>query len=89
MGQKRIEVKICVGTACFVQGGADLLLYEDFLDPQLLGLCDIEGSSCLGECKTDDQNWKAPFVEIDGVVHPNVTQRKLSDLLWEAVNARN
>lgn len=89
MGQKRIQVKICVGTACFVQGGADLLLYEDFLDPELLGLCDIEGTSCLGKCKTDDPKWKAPFVEIDGRVYQNVTQRQLADLLWEAANARN
>lgn len=87
METKKVHVKICVGTACFVQGGADLLLYEDYLEPQLLGLCDFEGSSCLGQCKTDDPNWKAPFVEIDGVVHPNVTPTKLAELLREAVDA--
>lgn len=87
MEQKRISVKICVGTACFVQGGADLLLYEDFLDPELLGLCDIEGTSCLGGCKTEDPKWKAPLVEIAGVLYPNVTKQRLAELLREAVDA--
>jgi NADH:ubiquinone oxidoreductase subunit E len=82
-------VKICVGTACFVQGGADFLLYEDFLDPQLLGLCEIEGTSCLGNCKTDDPHWKALFVEIEGVTFANVTPHRLTELLWEAVHAGN
>ena len=87
MGQGKVKVKICVGTACFVQGGADLLLYEDFLDPDLLGLCDIEGSSCLGRCRTEDPDWKAPLVEIDGIVHSHVTQKRLVALIREAVNA--
>jgi NADH:ubiquinone oxidoreductase subunit E len=87
MARKKIKVRICVGTACFVQGGADLLLYEDFLDPQLLDSCDIEGSSCLVQCKTDDPHWKAPFVEVAGIVYPNVTQKRLAELIEEAANA--
>ena len=87
MEQKRISVKICVGTACFVQGGADLLLYEDFLDPELLGLCEIEGTSCLEGCKTDDQKRKAPFVEIAGVLYSNVTKERLVELLRKALDA--
>ncbi|MDD2297088.1 MAG: hypothetical protein PHS67_03445 [Sphaerochaetaceae bacterium] len=87
MGQHNIMVKICVGTACFVQGGADLLLYEDFLDPSLLRICTIEGTSCLHCCKTDDQQLRAPFVEINGVVHANVTPKRLIELLREAQHA--
>lgn len=87
MGQKKIFVKICVGTACFVQGGADLLLYEDFIDPQVLGLCAIEGTSCLGGCKSEHARSKAPFVEIDGVMYANVTQERLRELLKEATDA--
>jgi len=84
MELNKIMVKICVGTACFVQGGADLLLYEDFLDRDLLGMCTIEGTSCLKCCKSDDQQWRAPFVEINGVVHSEVTQKRLVELLREA-----
>jgi NADH:ubiquinone oxidoreductase subunit E len=58
--KKKVEVKICVGTACFVQGGADLLLYNDFLDPEVLSGCEIEGSSCLDSCK----NAKAEVADV-------------------------
>ena len=30
MKKEKVQVKICVGTACFVQGGSDLLLYNSF-----------------------------------------------------------
>jgi NADH:ubiquinone oxidoreductase subunit E len=87
MKQKKIQVRICVGTACFVQGGADLLLYGDFLDPETQGMCEIEGTSCLGGCKDPSSKEKAPFVEIDGILYGNVTQTRLIELLQEAVHA--
>jgi NADH:ubiquinone oxidoreductase subunit E len=87
MRKQRIKVRICVGTACFVQGGADLLLYGDFLDPELLGECDIEGTSCLGGCKAESRDRKAPFVEINGTLHANVTPALLVELLREVAHA--
>jgi NADH:ubiquinone oxidoreductase subunit E len=87
MRKQRIKVRICVGTACFVQGGADLLLYGDFLDPELLGECDIEGTSCLGGCKVESPDRKAPFVEINGTLHANVTPARLVELLKEVAHA--
>lgn len=87
--QKKVEVKICVGTACFVQGGADLLLYNDFLDPEVVDRCEIEGSSCLELCKHTGEgvDMKPPFVSINGKVYGNVTQDRLATLLAEAVHA--
>lgn len=87
MAQRKIVVKICVGTACFVQGGADLLLYEDFLEPSLLERCVIEGTGCLGGCKVQDAKSGAPFVEVDGNVHANVTVDRLRQLIKEAIDA--
>ncbi|AEV29878.1 hypothetical protein SpiGrapes_2091 [Sphaerochaeta pleomorpha str. Grapes] len=92
MGKKeKVMVRICVGTACFVQGGADLLLYNDFLDPVVLANCDIEGVSCLNMCKqvaTDSpQNAKPPFVKINDKVYGDVSQERFCKLLAEAVNA--
>lgn len=83
----KVKVKICLGTACFVQGGADLLLYEDFLFPELLEKCEIEASPCLNQCRVGNGN--APYVEIDGKFYDDVDQDKLIKLLQEAVNARN
>jgi NADH:ubiquinone oxidoreductase subunit E len=92
MGKKeKVMVRICVGTACFVQGGADLLLYNDFLDPVVLANCDIEGVSCLNMCKQvaagSPQNVKPPFIMINDKVYGDITQERFCKLLAEAVNA--
>ncbi len=83
----KITVKICVGTACFVQGGADLLLYDDFLDPIDLANCSVEGVSCLGKCKDASSKEGAPFVQIGEVVHGDMTEDKLCKLIAEALHA--
>ncbi|NLZ69146.1 MAG: (2Fe-2S) ferredoxin domain-containing protein [Spirochaetales bacterium] len=83
MRKDKIQVKICVGTACFVQGGADLLLYGEFVAPEIIDQCEIEGISCLGTCKAGGE--LPPFVSIDGVIHGGVTQDKFAKLLAEAV----
>lgn len=85
--KEKIVVRICVGTACFVQGGADLLLYDDFLDPIDLANCEIEGVSCLGRCKEKDSKEGAPFVQIGEVVYGDMTEEKLCRLVAEAVHA--
>lgn len=94
MDQKeKVIVKICVGTACFVQGGADLLLYNDFLNPEVLEECEIEGSSCLEFCKCGggkaDGEGKPPFISINGKVHGDVDEERFCALLAEAVDARD
>ncbi|WP_320130465.1 hypothetical protein [uncultured Sphaerochaeta sp.] len=88
--KEKVIVRICVGTACFVQGGADLLLYNDFLDPVVLANCDIEGISCLNMCKStkdSSKNVKPPFIKINEKIYDDVTQERFCKLLAEAVNA--
>ena len=88
MKTRHVEVKICVGAACFVQGGADLLLYEEFLDPIILSKCTVTGSPCLGTCKYEtNATMKAPFVEINGKTFGSVTVDRLAQLIEEALHA--
>ncbi len=88
MGKReKVRVQICVGTACFVQGGADLLLYNEFLDPAVLGSCEIEGVSCLGGCKDAASKDRPPYVRIGDTVYGSVNQEKLCKLLVEATRA--
>lgn len=79
----KVKVKICLGTACFVQGGADLLLYNDFVEPSILEKVEIEGCPCLNECRVG--NGSAPYVEINGKIYDAMTQEKFCKLLMEAV----
>ncbi len=83
MKKEKINVKICLGTACFVQGGADLLLYSDFVEPSILEHFEVEGCTCLNQCKVG--NGSAPFVEINGKVYDSINQEKFCKLLAEEV----
>ena len=82
MKKEKVKVKICLGTACFVQGGADLLLYNDFVDPAVIAECDIEGCSCLGECKAGGT---APYISVNDVIYSGVDTEKFSRILTEVV----
>jgi NADH:ubiquinone oxidoreductase subunit E len=61
----KIKVTICSGTACFVMGGADLLVLEEHLPASLKGLVEITGSPCLEFCKNGSFG-EAPFATIEG-----------------------
>jgi len=62
---KKIIIRICSGTTCFVMGAAELQTLVEHLPPALKERVDIQLSHCLGLC--NDRNFsRAPFVTIDG-----------------------
>ena len=75
------QVRVCMGTACHVQGGK--ILSEEIQD--LLGIHPGEISpdnkyefhevACLGCCA------QAPVVEIDGRIHGKMSRKKLQKVL--------
>uniref|UniRef100_A0A7C5EM49 NAD(P)H-dependent oxidoreductase subunit E n=1 Tax=Desulfobacca acetoxidans TaxID=60893 RepID=A0A7C5EM49_9BACT len=81
------EIKVCLGTACHLKGGARLVegLERD------LGVCrghttkdlsfDLDTVNCLGACAL------APVVVIDGNYQPTATHRKLKKMLKEMQKA--
>ncbi|MGI6433696.1 MAG: NAD(P)H-dependent oxidoreductase subunit E [Sphaerochaetaceae bacterium] len=87
MVTQKIMVRICMGTACFVQGGADLLLYGDFLDSELQQRIEVEGVSCLGCCKEHQRGLRPPYVQIGEQLHAEVDQTKFILLIKEALDA--
>ncbi len=77
----RHSVKVCLGTACHVRGGATLL---DTLQVGLGVACgettpdrrfDLERVACLGCCAL------SPVVQIDGKIFSKITVNKLTELL--------
>ena len=77
------QVRICLGTACHVQGGKTL---SDEIQ-KIVGIGPGEISedhryefhevACLGCCA------QAPVVELDGRIHGKVTRKKLNQILEE------
>jgi len=77
----RHSVKVCLGTACHVKGGATLL---EMLERELGVSCgettpdrrfDLERVACLGCCAL------SPVVQIDADIYSRMTVNKLSELL--------
>ncbi len=69
---EKVKVLICTGTACFVMGGSEILLIEDQLPDDLKGKVEVEGITCLENCKNASCG-KAPFVLVNGDVVPQAT----------------
>ena len=73
---EKLDVKICIGTTCYIMGASQLQHLEDYLDKKYLDRVNISGSQCLGCCQ--DQSYEnSPFVEIDGDIIENATMVKV------------
>ena len=77
------QVRICLGTACHVQGGkilSDEIQSAIGIEPGEIsqdGKYEFHEVACLGCCA------QAPVVEIDGRVHGKITRKKLNKALGE------
>ncbi len=77
----RHSIRVCLGTACHVRGGATLLeMIERSLgigcgETTPDGRFDVERVACLGCCAL------SPVVQIDGEIFSRVTVNKLTELL--------
>lgn len=78
---KKISVKICTGTLCYVMGGSELQLLEDHLSPEVLQMVDIQGSPCLDCCNREDSA-KAPFVKVNDQI---ISEASITTVI-EAIN---
>ncbi len=76
---KKLEVKICTGTMCYVMGGADLQLLDEHLSAGILDQIDIKGSPCLACCNKDDR--KAPFVMVGEEIISSASIQSVTDAI--------
>ncbi len=83
---KKVEVKICTGTLCYVMGGAELQLLDENLPPELLERVEIVGSPCLEFCNREDGT-VAPYVKVGERVVANATLSSVIEAIKEELNA--
>ena len=76
------KVTICTGTACYVLGGADLLLLQEYLPAKIAKDVEITGSPCLGLCHNDSAG-KPPFALVDGNAMSSASVQAIVDRLME------
>ncbi len=77
---EKINIKICTGTACYVMGGANILMLEDFIPQDVKDFVHIEGSTCLEYCKNAELG-KPPFVKINDKLISEASVPKILDYI--------
>ncbi len=81
---EKISVKVCLGTTCFVMGGANLQELVDIIPRRYGDKVDVAGSPCLGMCSIQWNYSKAPYVKIDDDIIEEATVEKV----LEAINKK-
>ncbi len=74
---KKINITVCLGSACFARGNEDHLEYiEDYIaEHNLDAKIEISGSRCEGKCAD------GPNIIINGKLYNNMTGVKLKEIL--------
>lgn len=83
MGTK-IEIKICIGTACYVMGASQLLHPEEYLGEDLLSKVELSASPCLNYCRKINGS-KPPYAMVGKVLVSEATPDKIRKILRKEI----
>jgi len=72
-----IEIRICMGTTCYVAGNSEIKDLEDIIKEKYGNSVKIIKSGCMGLCSTEWKEAKAPYVKINDEVVSNATKEKI------------
>lgn len=84
MEETKLTVRICTGTLCYVMGGAELQLIDEYLPEDILNKIDIKGAPCLDHCN-HCEGPKAPFVEVGNNVISEASVSKVVEAIKAAL----
>jgi NADH:ubiquinone oxidoreductase subunit E len=80
---KKLNVKICVGTYCYVMGGSKLNNLKSQLPDDLKEKVYVEASVCLG-CDKMTSDPKPPYAEVNGKLIEKANLDKIVAAIREA-----
>ncbi len=77
MNNNKIEVTVCMGSACFARGNAQNLEFiENYIkENNLEATIELVGSRCEGKCAD------GPNITINGVDYSKITIEKIEEIL--------
>ena len=73
----KVNVKVCLGTTCFVMGSSNLQELIDLVPKKYGDKVEVTGANCLGLCSIDWEFSKAPYVKVDDDVIKDATVEKV------------
>ncbi|MBQ1612150.1 MAG: NAD(P)H-dependent oxidoreductase subunit E [Alphaproteobacteria bacterium] len=80
---KKISVKVCLGTTCFVMGSANLQELLEVVPRKYGDKVEVAGVPCLRLCSIDWEFSKAPYVKVDEDVIKEATVEKVLNAIEE------
>jgi len=77
MADNKIEVTVCMGSACFARGNAQNLAYiENYIKENNLNIqIELAGSRCEGKCA------EGPNITVNGIDYGKVDEEKIKNIL--------
>lgn len=78
----KIDLKLCMGTMCYVMGGAELCSMIDMLPDGIARRLHVTYSPCLGMCDKDKIG-EPPYIELNGRPIGGVSKNSLLQILKE------
>ena len=76
---EKINVKVCLGTTCFVMGSSNLQELIDTVPRKYGERVDVMGVPCLGLCSIDWEYSRAPYVKVgDEVIYQATVEKVLN-----------
>jgi NADH:ubiquinone oxidoreductase subunit E len=73
----KVNVKVCLGTTCFVMGSSNLQELLDLVPKKYGEDVSVSGSPCLGLCSIDWEFSKAPYVKVNDEIIKEATVEKV------------
>lgn len=73
----KINVKVCLGTTCFVMGSSNLQELIETVPIKYGEAVEVLGVPCLGLCSIDWEYSRAPYVKVDNDIIYEATVEKV------------
>lgn len=84
MMEKKITVKICAGTSCFVMGASQIQALEFNAPDDIVDEIIISEERCMGLCKDTSAKYNhGPFVKVNDEVIEEATYEKVLNRIRE------
>ena len=81
----KVNVKVCMGTTCFVMGSSNLQELIDIIPRRYGDKVEISSSPCLGLCSINWEFSKAPYVKVNDEVVKEATVEKVIEAIEKEI----
>jgi NADH:ubiquinone oxidoreductase subunit E len=83
----KVVVEICMGTTCYVMGGAQLAGIAERLPEEWKDRVTVKGMRCVGACQQAGVYGRAPFVRVNDTLIAEADEGKVMSAIRDLLDA--